>query len=155
LDITEDWEGTCAKADSILNGTFDVHQPGISQSTQWILQHLQRTVTDTTVPPDITTSDMLGKIKVWAEKTSTLPATQVHLGHAKAYIAEPNFAMDTPEGEKLTQQREMLIKGHVACLNYALKFGYVYKRWYTIVHYAKNQRVLECSNIYIMRLELK
>ena len=77
---------------------------------------------------------MLGKIKVWAEKTSTSPATQVHLGHAKAYIAEPNFAMDTPEGEKLTQQREMLIKGHVACLNYALKFGYVYKRWYTIVH---------------------
>ena len=42
--------------------------------------------------------------------------------------------MDSPEGEKLTQQREMLIKGHVACLNYALKFGYVYKRWYTIVH---------------------
>ena len=58
----------------------------------------------------------------------------MHLGHAKAYIAEPNFAMDSPEGEKLTQQREMLIKGHVACLNYALKFGYVYKRWYTIVH---------------------
>ena len=57
---------------------------------------------------------MLGKIKVWAEKTSTSPATQVHLGHAKAYIAEPNFAMDSPEGEKLTQQREMLIKGHVA-----------------------------------------
>jgi len=39
LDITMDFEGTCEKAEAILNGTFDYSQ--MDQSTQWLLENLQ------------------------------------------------------------------------------------------------------------------
>lgn len=133
LDVTMDFEGTCAKAEAILNGTYDTSQ--MDDTTQWLLHHLQYTVgSQDAVDPTITADDFEGKIKVWNERTSTSPATDVHLGHAKAYYALHTLPKDSPEEERLENIRSSILKGHLLLLNYALQFGYSYDRWQTIVN---------------------
>ena len=133
LDVTMDFEGTCAKAEAILNGTYDLTQ--VDETTQWLLEHL-RYVENSRDAVDwkLSSSDLEGKIKVWTEKTSTSPVTNVHLGHAKAYYALHPLDPKSKEAEELEDRRTRIINGHLTLLNYALQFGYSYDRWKVIVN---------------------
>ena len=60
--------------------------------------------------------------------------TGIHLGHAKAYIAKTTLPPTSAEHEAFEKQRSSVIHGHLVLLNYALKFGYSYTRWQSIVN---------------------
>ena len=133
FDITMDFDAACDKADQILTGTFDASE--LDPMTEDLLKSFQHAVDgEVTVDATITVEDFLAKIKVWDERTSTSPLTDVHLGHAKAYIAKTDLEPKSTEYELLEKRREAIIVGHVTLLQYALKFGYSYERWQSIVN---------------------
>ena len=133
LDITMDFEGTCAKADAILNGTYDYSD--MDQPTQWLLENLQYAAgSQDALEHTLTPGAFKEKIKVWDERTSTSPATNVHLGHAKAYYAMHPLKPDSEKEKQFETLRASILKGHLALLNYALQFGYSYDRWQTIIN---------------------
>ena len=133
LDVTMDFEGTCAKAEAILNGTYDLDQ--VDETTQWLLQHLQYTAnSEDAIDATITSEDFQGKIKAWNERTSTSPATDVHLGHAKAYYALHPLKPGSPQEEAFEELRSGILKGHLVLMNYCIQFGYSFDRWQTIVN---------------------
>jgi len=136
LDITMDFEGSCAKAEAILNGTYP--QGDLNEPTRWLLDNLQYVSEPNAVQATLTRSDFIDKIKVWNERTSTSPLTNVHLGHAKAYIAHHGISADTEAGqqaiEDLESVRNSCLDGHLTLLQYALHFGYSYTRWQSIVN---------------------
>jgi hypothetical protein len=51
------------------------------------------------IPYELNSNEFLRKLKVWDERTSTSPTTNVHLGHGKAYYADH----DLQEGSKEEQ----------------------------------------------------
>ena len=132
LDITMDFEGTCHKAERILTGTADTTD--LNAATIWLLDNLQYMTTPEVVDYHLTEEEFKGKIKAWDERTSTSPASNIHLGHAKAYFARHLLEKDSPEEVELEDQRQRILHGHLTLLNYALHFGYSYTRWQTIVN---------------------
>ena len=133
LDVTMDFEGTCHKAESILNGTYNTDN--MDEATKWLLEHLKYTVgSKEAIESKLTEGEFQGKIKAWDERTSTSPITGVHLGHAKAYYALTHLQEDSEEEERFEALRNEIIHGHLVLLNYALQFGYSYKRWQNIVN---------------------
>ena len=133
FDITMDFEATCERAEQILTGTFDTSE--MDNMTAALLDCFAAVMGGTVaVEPTMSESELLGKIKAWQERTSTSPLTDVHLGHAKAYIARTILTPDTDEWETFQSQKSAVIRGHLALLNYALHFGYSYTRWKKIVN---------------------
>ena len=65
-------------------------------------------------------------IRAWKERTSTSPASNVHLGHAKAYFATHALDPESEEAEELEEQRTAIMNGHLILLNYAIQFGHSY-----------------------------
>jgi hypothetical protein len=133
FDVTMDFEGTCAKADAILAGTFQPPEE-LDDTTEWLLDSLQYITEPNAIDWIITEEEFRGKVKVWNERTSTSPVTNVHLGHAKAYFARHSLRPDSDDAKQLETDREEVLKGHLTLLNYALQFGYSYDRWKSIVN---------------------
>ena len=132
LDTTMDFEGACLKAERILTGTADTTD--LNETTSWLLDNLKYITTPEAVDHHLTEEEFEGKIKAWDERTSTSPASNVHLGHAKAYFAHHLLEKDSPEEAELESKRSSIFLGHLTLLNYALHFGYSYTRWQTIVN---------------------
>ena len=133
FDITMNFDAACERAEQILTGTLDTTE--LDDMTTALLEGLASTMDgQVAVSPDMTEEELLGKIKAWKERTSTSPLTDNHLGHAKAYIAQTSLQPDTPEYEIFQKQRAEVIHGHLTLLNYALKFGYSFTRWRSIVN---------------------
>ena len=132
LDVTMEFEGTCEKADRILTGTYDTSD--LNEATQWLIDNLQHVTALDSVDHTLTKEEFEGKIKAWNERTSTSPKSNVHLGHAKAYFAPHLLHPKKPETRELEETRERILEGHLTLLNYALKFGYSFTRWQTIVN---------------------
>jgi rubrerythrin len=133
FDITMDFEGTCAKAEAILAGTFQAPEE-LDDTTEWLLDSLQYVTESNAVEWRLTEEEFKGKVKVWNERTSTSPITNVHLGHAKAYFARHSLKSDSEDEKQLEADRDEVLKGHLTLLNYALQFGYSYTRWKLIVN---------------------
>jgi hypothetical protein len=58
----------------------------------------------------------------------------MHLGHLKAYWAEHNLEEGSDAEKELEETRKKILRGHLLLMNYALKFGYSYNSWKTIVN---------------------
>ena len=133
FDITMDFDAACDKADQILTGTFDTSE--LDPMTEDLLEAFHHAVDgEVTVDANLTAPDFLAKIKVWDERTSTSPLTDVHLGHAKAYIAKTDLDPESDEYDTFEERRLAILMGHLTILQYALKFGYSYERWQSIVN---------------------
>lgn len=133
FDITMHFDAACDRAEQILTGTYDTSE--LDSMTTALLEGFHAMLEgQVAVDASLTAEALLGKIKVWKERTSTSPMTGVHLGHAKAYIADTSLSKDSPEWEELQNQRAKIIQGHVVLLNYALHFGHSFPRWQSIVN---------------------
>ena len=58
----------------------------------------------------------------------------VHLGHLKAYFAPHSLIPGSYEANVWEKKRQELLKVHLGLLNYALRTGYSFSRWKTIVN---------------------
>ncbi len=133
FDITMHFDAACDRAEAILTGTLDTSE--LDEMTTALLESFKHMLDGrVAVEPTLSEGEFLGKIKAWNERTSTSPHTNVHLGHAKAYIAQTTLAPNTPEYETFEKQRGAILHGHLVLLNYALQFGYSYDRWKKIVN---------------------
>ena len=133
FDTTMLFSATCDRADQILTGTIDTSQ--MDDMTAALLDCFSYARGEgPAVAAHMEEEEFLGKIKVWLERTSTSPITNVHLGHAKAYVAWTPVDPETEEGIKFVDLRNKSIAAHLTLLNYALHFGYTFERWRSIVN---------------------
>jgi hypothetical protein len=58
----------------------------------------------------------------------------LHLGHYKALIGKHSLPLDTLAGKALEDKWKQMIRAQVQLINYAMKHGYVYPRWETVVN---------------------
>ena len=118
----------------ILQGTYQ--PPDISQATQQVLQHLQRPDLPTTVKARISEKAFRQKLQVWKEATTTSPSG-LHLGHWKALVGPHTHARAHEDDEEkilLDAKQQELFQAHLSLLNYALRWGYSFTRWKTVVN---------------------
>ena len=133
LDFTMKFDAACATAEQILTGTYNCEQ--LDEMTTDLIQCLAYAMEGgPAVGAQMTTKDLLGKLKVWKETTSTSPLTDSHLGHGKAYLAKTDLDVKSDKYRKFQELRDSVIAGHVVLLNYALHFGHSYDRWQRIVN---------------------
>ena len=133
FDTTMLFTAACDKAEQILTGTLDTSE--MDDMTTALLDCFSYAGEEgPAVKAQLEPDEFLGKIQVWMERTSTSPLTNVHLGHAKAYLAWVTLDPDSDEYVEFQQLRSKIIKGHLTLLNYALHFGYTYERWQSIVN---------------------
>jgi len=139
LNTAYDFTGCDARADAILNGDF-VPDPDLHPQAKKLIEHLAYATPESidAVGWELTEEEFKGKIKHWDERKSTSAKSGVHLGHAKAYYASHDMDPDDDDSQdaiqELAQWRSSILMGHILLLNYAIKFGYVYKRWKVIVN---------------------
>jgi hypothetical protein len=86
------------------------------------------------VSPTLTLAEYKGKIKIWDERTSTSPGTNMHLGHLKAYWARHNLVIGSKEEDEMNDLCDKILRGHLLLLNYSLQFGYSFNSWKTIIN---------------------
>ena len=124
------YNGTGRVADMILNGEYNTST--LTEATGLFLEHLQRR-TKTTLTGMLTTKEFLEKLKVWPEKTSTSPSG-LHLGHYHVLQRNHGLPKDDPKSKEVEKGQKLLLEARVALLNYALTFGYHFKRWSQVVN---------------------
>jgi len=73
LEILMDFEGSCAKADKILQGEFA--EEGLTPATKWVLEQMKYVAHPDSIPWELKVEEYEGKIKSWKETTSTSPMT--------------------------------------------------------------------------------
>lgn len=137
---------------------------------------MQRTTKLDSIPKYLTEKEWLGKMKVWKESTSTSPS-QLHLGHHKCLVqkfdkddkiddntSQWDFLLqnsvnksindhkaDQETKPALDELRKDFLSAQINLMNYAIKHGYVYKRWTSVV----NLMILkEANNTKIHRLRV-
>ena len=124
------YNGTGRIAELILKGEYD--EPTLTEATRLFIQHLQQR-TDATLQGNITSKELMDKLKRWPEKTSTSPSG-LHLGHYQVLRRHHGLTKDDPNRKEVETGQKFLIEARVALLNYALTFGYNYKRWTQVVN---------------------
>ena len=137
--------GSCAdgpSCDAALTGHYDTSQ--FDNNVALVLQHLQQIHDVAQHPnyPTISEAELIGKLKVWRESTTTSPSG-LHLGQYKALIARHQYSDDESEdacvdadgnhiqskkAEWDYMQRELRLF-NLNLINYALERGYSYTRW--------------------------
>jgi hypothetical protein len=143
-----DWGASTHQANMILEGTFSDAE--IEELAQDLVRHMKKRSGVDNIQGTLTVSEWIGKIKAWAESTSTSPSG-FHLTHSKALIAKHDLPLDSVEGKILEMKREKLIEWQVALLNLAIQNSYSFQRWQTIV----NVLILkEPGNLKIHRLRV-
>ena len=144
LDVTMDFEGSCAKAAAILNGTYDTSN--LDEATTWLIEHLKFVAgSEDAIDAELSASDFKGKVKAWDERTSTSPASDVHLGHAKAYYALHPLPPNSQEERDFESMRRSMLSGHLLLLNCAIQFGCSFHRLQTTVN-ALTEKDPGCSS---------
>ena len=117
-------------ADLILNGQIEYRT--IDTATQLLVKHLQSRTTQG-LEGKLTPNDVLGKLQNWKESTTTSPSG-LHLGHYHCIWKDTKIPTDDPAHEEMKQLQAQLLRLTTSQLNYAIKFGYAYKRWRTVVN---------------------
>ena len=132
---------------AILTGHYDTSQ--FDKNVALLLQHLQQVHIVAQHPnyPSISEAELIGKLKVWRESTTTSPSG-LHLGHYKALIARHQYSDDESDSGGLDadgnqiqskkeewdyMQRELRLF-HLNLINYALEPGYSYACWRSVVN---------------------
>ena len=134
LDVTMNFTGACEDADAILDGIYDTSDARFSAASTLLLDNMQYLTTPDVIEPYITVAQLEAKIKAWPEKTSTSPLSKVHLGHPKALLARHALPPDSEEAATLQNQQSEILNALVTLTNYAIHFGYSYKRWREIAN---------------------
>jgi hypothetical protein len=124
------YDGSGPMAELILDG--DYTSETIDEATRLFLKHLRRK-TDRLLRGRITTSEFVGKLKSWNEKTSTSPSG-IHLGHYHVLWRKHGLPDNHADEDLITNGQIYLLDFHVALMNYALKFGYSFSRWQNVVN---------------------
>jgi hypothetical protein len=131
-----DFDGATSSADMILDGTYDSSQ--LADITWLVISNLRASKYDIRAPltTEIGDDAYTSKIKNWKESTSTSPSG-MHLGHYHALIARDiysNLADNSLEKQELDSKQSAIRQVHLALTIYALKHGYSFKRWRTVVN---------------------
>ena len=88
----------------MLHGSYDVSQ--LEANVALLVQHIKQTSKTAAIEmhPTITTDEYVGKLKIWAESTSTSPSG-LHLGYYNALIARHKYSdIDTDDTELLAKR---------------------------------------------------
>ena len=117
-------------ADLILHGQIEYRT--IDAATQLLVKHMQRRTTEM-LEGHLTVEDVVGKLKNWKESTTTSPSG-IHLGHYHCIWKDTKIPADDPTHEEMKQNQDLLLRLTTSLLNYAIKFGYAFKRWRTVVN---------------------
>lgn len=143
------YDGSGTATDLILEGTYDASD--LDKVSRLFIKHMTQQTT-TELPSEITKEEFIGKLKIWPEKTSTSPSG-IHLGHYKALWQRHNITSnDNPDAIKqFENKRDLIIRIHLALLNYSVKFGYSYQRWHKVVNIMLRK---DPHNSYIHRLRI-
>lgn len=121
----------------ILGGFYDSSK--LPPNTQHILERISqiyhKSLNHPQLPSQITLSEMVSKLKIWPEQTSTSPSG-IHLGHYKALIKHLSPPIDSDKATKdryqeIKNKQRQILEAHHQLLNYALQTGYSYNRWQT------------------------
>jgi hypothetical protein len=127
-----DWEASSCQAELILNGDYDTSE--LDDLTEILIKHCRNVIPLDKLPGTITEAEFISWFKTWNERTSTSPSG-LHLGHYKALIGKHSIPLDPLiVGKALEDKRKQMIRAHVQLINYAMKHGYVYPRWKTVVN---------------------
>ena len=78
-----DFDRACHRAEAILEGFYDTSN--LDPLTTIFIEALTYVSDPGTITAGLTLQEYQGKIKVWDERTSTSPLSNMHLGHLKAY----------------------------------------------------------------------
>ena len=84
--------------------------------------------------PEITITQLQGKMKVWREGTTTSPSGR-HLGHYKSLFTVIDNSLESDDCKELKEIQERIAGCYVAILNYAIRHNYSYKRWKQILNF--------------------
>ena len=120
--------------DSLSKGPLHLQCTETPPLVQLLLDSLQYTASPDHIPAQLMEEDYKGKIKAWSESTSTSPTTNMHLGHLKAYWAEHTLPENSHKAKTLQQSRQQILDGHLALLNYTIRFSHPYQPWTHIVN---------------------
>lgn len=118
----------------MLNGEYDASD--LAKPTQLLIKHFKQHLYEDIPPmqPFVTESQFIGKMKNWKESTSTSPLGQ-HLGHWKSLVSRHSLSgQESDESSAFDKKQEQLREAAISLINYALKWGYSYNRWKTIVN---------------------
>ena len=117
-------------ADLVLSGQIEYNT--IDEATKLLIKHLQSRTT-ITLKGAITKEEVLGKLRKWKESTTTSPSG-MHLGHYHCMWKNTKIPLDDPSHDIMKKNQELLLQTTTSLLNYAIKFGYTYERWRTVVN---------------------
>ena len=130
----DETEGEADTPDTLPHAPLHLQRENTPPLVQLLLDSLQYTSTPDAIPAPLTEDEYKGKIKAWNEGTSTSPTTNMHLGHLKAYWEDHTLPENSLEATELQRQRQEILQGHLALLNYAIRFGRPYQPWTHIVN---------------------
>ena len=143
------YDGTGETADIILNGHYNTEN--LDEASRLFIKHMSRQ-TMTELSSELTAVEFIGKLKNWPEQTSTSPSG-IHLGHYhalwKPHDIDPR--VDPEKSNKFEERRAMLIRLHLALINYSVRFGYSYRRWQKVVNIMLRK---DTHHAYIHRLRV-
>ena len=138
-------------AEDILQGQYQSHP--LASQIQLLLQHLKLTTEMAQLRsfPTISHDELVGKLKVWRESTTTSPSG-MHLGHYKSLIARHKYsnAIDDSRSEsdsdstsepsdydlkcEYDRMQHAILRVHLLIINYALERGYSLNRWQKVAN---------------------
>jgi len=146
-----DFTASTITADLILEGRYDT--ANLDEVTALLVQHMERNVLPVEeLANQLSEEEFVGKIKNWSESTTTSPSG-LHLGHWHALIARHEHSGNKKSNECciLDRKQQDIRTLRLSLINYALKWGYSFERWKTVV----NVMILkEPGNVKIHRLRV-
>ena len=129
-----DFTAATSHAEAILDGNYDTSD--LADITALVVAGLHRNVHKLRKPllSTITPAAFKAKIRTWKESTSTSPSGQ-HLGHFHALIAKHSHSHQLGDDkDTFDSMQDDIRSAHLSLINYALKHGYSFTRWKTIVN---------------------
>ena len=84
--------------------------------------------------PEITVTQLRGKMKVWGERTTIFPSGR-HLRHYKSLFTVIDKSLEYDERKELKEIQEKIAGCYFAMINYAIQHNYLYKRWKQILNF--------------------
>jgi hypothetical protein len=125
------FEASSRECELILEGEYDTAE--LDEITALLIRNMKKKTRLDAIPCAISEKQFVDKLKNWPERTSTSPSG-IDLGHYNALIRPHNVPLNTEAGQEIEGMRKALLHAHVVIINYALKFGYSYKRWKVVVN---------------------
>jgi hypothetical protein len=129
-----DYTASTVSTELILEGTYDAS--ALNEITQLMIKNLQACGPPSeTLPLLITDEELVSKLSVWKESTTTSPSA-IHLGHWKALTARHSFShlKDSEECIEVDNMQQAIRRARIKLINYALRWGFSYDRWKQIIN---------------------